>query len=287
MTGAGRGIGRATVEAFADAGWRAVAGVRDVDAAAEAYAGRDGVHVVRLDVTEPDSVIAGVREAEGLAGGALTCLVPNAGYAVMGAVEEVDLDEVRAMFDTNFLGAVRVIQAAVPAMREAGRGSVVMVSSVGAHISNQLVGLYHASKFALLGMTEALAYELRPFGVRVMSVEPGMVNSEFSKATRRTGAAANGPILRERARAAAVGEGPYAPLAAKMREGYGRWRERYPTGSDEVAREVLAAAQDPDATFQRLVGRDSEVLMRLRADAGTDQQAWERAQGDFVGMPWA
>ena len=262
------------MEVFADAGWRAVAGVRDVDAAAEAYAGRDGVHVVRLDVTEPDSVIAGVREAESLAGGALTCLVPNAGYAVMGAVEEVDLDEVRAMFDTNFLGAVRVIQAAVPAMREAGRGSVVMVSSVGAHISNPLVGLYHASKFALLGMTEALAYELRPFGVRVMSVEPGMVNSEFSKATRRTGAAA-------------IGEGPYAPLAAKMREGYGRWRERYPTGSDEVAREVLAAAQDPDATFQRLVGRDSEVLMRLRADAGTDQQAWERAQGDFVGMPWA
>ncbi len=100
-------------------------------------------------------------------------------------------------------------------------------------------------------MTEALAYELRPFGVRVMSVEPGMINTDFSKATRRTGAAA-------------TGEGPYGPLSAKMRDGYGRWRALYPTDADEVAREVLAAAEDPDATFQRLVGRDAEVLMGLR-----------------------
>ncbi len=140
VTGAGRGVGRATIEAFAAAGWSAVAGVRDPAAAEEAYGGRDGVHVVRLDVTDPDSVTAGVREAEVVAGGALACLVSNAGYAVMGAVEEVDMDEVRAMFDTNFFGAARVIQAAVPAMREAGSGSVVMVSSVGAHIANPLVG---------------------------------------------------------------------------------------------------------------------------------------------------
>jgi len=274
VTGAGRGVGRATIEAFAAAGWSAVAGVRDPAAAEEAYGGRDGVHVVRLDVTDPDSVTGGVREAEAVAGGALACLVSNAGYAVMGAVEEVDMDEVRAMFDTNFFGAARVIQAAVPAMREAGSGSVVMVSSVGAHIANPLVGLYHASKYALLGMTEALAYELRPFGVRVMSVEPGMINTDFSKATRRTGAAA-------------TGEGPYGPLSAKMRDGYGRWRALYPTDADEVAREVLAAAEDPDATFQRLVGRDAEVLMGLRAAAGSDHQAWERAQGEFLGMPWA
>lgn len=273
VTGAGRGVGRATVEAFAAAGWRAVAGVRNVAAAEEAYAGIAGVHVVRLDVTEPDSVIAGVREAERLAGGALTCLVSNAGYAVMGAVEEADLDEVRAMFDTNFFGAARVMQAAVPAMREAGRGSVVVISSVGARMSNPLVSMYHASKYALLAITESLAFELRPFGVRVASIEPGMVDTDFPMATRRSGPAAGG-------------EGPYAPLLGQLREGFGEWRRRYPTSAAEVAERVLAAAGDPDGPFQVPVGPDSEYLLDRRALADGDQGAWEQAQSDFLGLRW-
>lgn len=274
MTGAGRGVGRATVEAFAGAGWRAVAGVRDMAAAEEAYAGREGVHVVRLDVTEPDSVTSGVREAEALAGGALACLVSNAGYAVMGAVEEADLDDVRAMFDTNFFGAARVMQAAVPAMREAGRGSVVVVSSVGARMSNPLVSMYHASKYALLAITESLAFELRPFGVRVASIEPGMVDTDFPAATRRSGPAS-------------AGEGPYAPLLGQLREGFGEWRRQYPTSAADVAERVLAAAGDPDGPFQVPVGTDSEWLLDQRARADGDQGAWERAQSDFLGLRWA
>ncbi len=117
-----------------------MAGVRDVAAAEEAYDGRPNVHVVHLDVTDPESVRSGVAAAEEYAGGALTCLVSNAGYAVLGAVEDADMDEVRAMFDTNFFGAAAVVQAALPAMREAGRGSVVFVSSIGARIANPLLG---------------------------------------------------------------------------------------------------------------------------------------------------
>lgn len=273
VTGAGRGVGRASVEAFAAAGWRAVAGVRDVDAARAAYDGLAGVHIVHLDVRDAASVTAGVARAQELAGGALDCLVSNAGYAVMGAVEDADLDEVRAMFETNFMGAARVMQAAVPAMREARRGAVVVVSSVGARVSNPLVGMYHASKYALLAITESLAFELAPFGVHVASIEPGMIDTDFPAATRRTGALA-------------AGEGPYVALGAQLREGFARWRREHPTSAQEVAAAVLAAAATPGGPFQVPVGADARDLLAMRARAGADQRAWERDQAAFLGLDW-
>ena len=128
--------------------------------------------------------------AERHAGGALACLVSNAAYGVLGAVEEVDLAEVRAMFETNVFGAAAVLQGVVPGMRAAGGGSVVFVSSIGARFANPLLGMYHASKYALSAIAEALAVEGRPFGIRVSTVEPGMVDTEFPKAVRPTAARA-------------------------------------------------------------------------------------------------
>lgn len=273
VTGAGRGVGRATAELFAANGWRAVAGVRDPERAAADYGDVDGIHVVHLDVADPASVATGVAEAERMAGGALDCLVSNAGYAVMGAVEEADLAEVRAMFDTNFFGAVAVIQAAVPAMREAGRGSVVVVSSVGARMSNPLVSMYHASKYALLAITESLSFEMRPFGVHVASIEPGMVATEFGMATRRTGRAPRG-------------EGPYAPLLSQLRDSFAAWRARDSSSAGEVAERIWEAATGDAPHFQVPVGEDTDELLRRRGGAGADQRAWETAQADFLGLRW-
>ncbi|MGD9695731.1 MAG: SDR family NAD(P)-dependent oxidoreductase [Thermoleophilia bacterium] len=271
VTGAGRGIGRSTAEAFSDAGWRVVAGVRDVDAGREAYAGRD-VLVTRLDVTDADSVDAGVAAAEAHAGGALSCLVSNAGYAVLGAVEDVDLAEVRAMFETNFFGAAAVVQRALPAMREAGSGTVIFVSSVGARFANPLVGMYHASKYALSAMAEALAVECRPFGVRVVTLEPGMVDTDFPRMTRPAGAG--------------IGEGrAYAPLLGDLRRGFGAWRQRFPTGPEEVARLALAAALDRSPAFRVAVGDDARHLAGLRA-AAADDEAWQDDLVDFLGLDW-
>ena len=120
------------------------------------------------------------------------------------------------MFETNLFGAAAVIQAALPAMREAGGGSLVFVSSIGARISNPLLGMYHASKWGMSAMAEALAVECRPFGIRVTTLEPGMVNTDFPRATRPTGRAP-------------AGEGPYQPLLTSLREGFAAWREGYPT----------------------------------------------------------
>ncbi len=271
MTGAGRGIGRASALAFRDAGWGVVAGVRDVAAAEEAYAGT-GVHVERLDVTDASSVEEGVEAAERHAGGALACLVSNAGYAVLGAVEDADLDEVRTMFDTNFFGAAAVVQRAVPAMREAGGGAVVFVSSIGARISNPLLGMYHASKYALSAMAEALAVEGRPFGIRVATVEPGMVETDFPRATRPTGAAPRG-------------DGPYAPLLADLRVGFAAWRRDYPTGPDAVADAVVRAALDPASPFRVPVGDDARMLGRMR-ETTPDDRAFHDGLVEFLRLDW-
>lgn len=272
VTGAGRGIGRSVVELFSDSAWSVVAGVRDVAAAEEAYAGRDNVHVVHLDVRDLASVRAGVAAAEEIAGGALTCLVSNAGYAVLGAVEDADLEVVREMFDTNFFGAAAVVQAALPAMREAGRGSVVFVSSIGARLSNPLLGMYHASKYALSAMAEALAVECRPFGIRVVTIEPGMVDTDFPKATRPTGALSRG-------------EGPYLPLLAGLRGGFAAWRERNPTHPDVIAMPVLAAAESPEGPFRIPVGDDAMLLGRAR-ETTIDDAAWQEELLGFLQIDW-
>ncbi len=272
VTGAGRGIGRAVVELFDDAGWRVVAGVRDVPAATEAYAPREGVLVTELDVTDPESVRRGVAAAEGHAGGALTCVVSNAGYAVLGAVEDAELDVVRAMFETNFFGAAAVVQAALPAMRETGRGSVVFVSSIGARVSNPLLGMYHASKYALSAMAEALAVECRPFGIHVVTIEPGMVDTDFPKATRPTGALSRG-------------EGPYLPLLEGLRAGFGQWRERHPTSAQTVALPVLAAAENAAGPFRIPVGEDAELLARAR-ETTIDDAAWQEQLLGFLSIDW-
>jgi NAD(P)-dependent dehydrogenase (short-subunit alcohol dehydrogenase family) len=272
VTGAGRGIGRAVVELFSDSGWRVVAGVRDVPAAEEAYAGRDRVLVTHLDVTDAGSIRAGVAAAERHAGGALTCVVSNAGYAVLGAVEDADLDVVREMFETNFFGAAAVVQAALPAMREAGRGSVVFVSSIGARISNPLLGMYHASKYALLAMAEALAVECRPFGIHVVSIEPGMVDTDFPRATRPTGALSRG-------------EGPYLELLTGLRKGFTEWRARNPTSAHEVALPVLAAAEGAGGPFRVPVGTDAELLARTR-ETTVDDAAWQEELVAFLALDW-
>lgn len=272
VTGAGRGIGRAVVELFSDSGWRVVAGVRDVAAAQAAYAGCTGVLVTHLDVTDLESVRAGVAAAEGYADGALTCVVSNAGYAVLGAIEDADLAEVRAMFDTNFFGAAAVVQAALPAMRDAGRGSVVFVSSIGARISNPLLGMYHASKYALSAMAEALAVECRAFGIHVVTIEPGMVDTDFPKATRPTGALSRG-------------EGPYLPLLAGLRTAFGEWRARNPTSPHAVALPVLAAAESPDGPFRIAVGEDAELLARGR-ETTIDDAAWQDELLGFLAIDW-
>jgi NAD(P)-dependent dehydrogenase (short-subunit alcohol dehydrogenase family) len=271
VTGAGRGIGRAAVEGFLAAGWQAVAGVRDVAVARAAFAAHPRLEIVELDVCDHDSIAAGTAQAHAFAGGALACVVPNAGYAVMGAAEDVDLDVVRRMFETNLFGNVAVVQHVLPAMREARRGVVVCTSSIGARLANPLLGMYHASKYGMTAWAEAMRIEMLPFRVRVHVIEPGMVNTEFPAATRPTGAIARG-------------EGPYMPLLAELRAGFRSWRERLGVGAEDVAAAIVATALDDQARFRIPVGPDAIQMSAARDELDDeDFHAWQMR---FLGLSW-
>ncbi len=250
ITGASRGIGRSTVDAFRAAGWRCVAGVRDP---ASLEVADPEVLVVQLDVTDSASIASAVAAAQEFAEGALDAVVNNAGYALVGTVEDVAMDEVRAVFDTNTFGALAVTQAALPAMRRAGGGAVVFVSTVGAHLPTPLLGAYRASKAALNALADVLALECRPFGIRVSCVEPGMVATEFSASTRRSGSVTDP-------------NGPYAPLAGAFLRGLGEWRAQINTDPAVVAAEIVRVATErhPDANV--LVGDDAKQLRGMNHD---------------------
>jgi NAD(P)-dependent dehydrogenase (short-subunit alcohol dehydrogenase family) len=271
VTGAGRGVGRATVEAFLARGWSAVAGVRDVARAQAEYAPHPQLSIVHLDVTDRASIATGVAAAHTVAGGALGCLVNNAGYAVLGAAEDVDMDVVRQMFETNLFGAVEVTQAALPAMREAGAGVIVNVSSIGAQVTNPLLGMYHGSKYAMCAWSEALRIELRPFGIRIAMVEPGMIDTDFPSATTATGAVARG-------------EGPYAELFTDLRAGFRAWRAQHPTSGADVAQIIVGVAEDPGAPFRVPAGRDAIEMTAARKRLGDEEfHDW---MAEFLGVRW-
>jgi NAD(P)-dependent dehydrogenase (short-subunit alcohol dehydrogenase family) len=261
-----------SVAAFLEAGWRVVAGVRDLDAAGVALGEHDNLLVVRMDVRDAGEVIDGVKRAEEFAGGALNSVVANAGHAALGAHEEADLDVAQAMFDTNFFGAARVVQAALPAMREAGRGSLIFISSIGARMPIPMLGFYQATKAAMGMMAECLAVETRPFGVRVALIEPGAVTTEFGKSTVPMGAAV-------------AGEGPYAPLLAEVRRAVPALRTRFPLSGEAVAQITLAAASEAGWGFRTVLGEDSAETDEMRTNAESDEVFQDHMLA-FLGVEW-
>lgn len=178
ITGCSSGIGRATALEAAARGHNVFATARDESSISD-LSSVDRIRTLRVDVTEPDSITAAVRTVVGEAG-RLDALVNNAGYGQYGAVEEVSPDEWRAQYEVNVFGAVAMIRATLPAMREAGGGTIVNVSSVGGKISIPFAAPYCSSKHALEAISDALRIEVAPFGVRVVIVEPGPIGSQFA-----------------------------------------------------------------------------------------------------------
>jgi len=180
ITGVSSGLGRAIAEAALAAGDH-VAGTlrkRDQFASFEALApGR--AHAIALDVTEDDAPAVAVEEAVARLGG-VDVLVNNAGYALVGPVEDISLVEARQEMETNFFGVLKMCQAVLPHFHARGGGRIINVASVAAVIGFPMNGLYGASKMAVYGLTETLAKELSPYGVKVTSIEPGGFRTNFA-----------------------------------------------------------------------------------------------------------
>jgi len=178
VTGASSGLGRAIVGAVLDRGGTVAAGTRNPSAFSNSDRGSGHLLPIKLDAADAASIAAAIREAEALLG-AIGVLVNNAGYGLVGAVEETSEAEYRALFEVNFFGAVAATKAVLPGMRERGRGFIVNMSSVSGIAARAGSGFYAASKFALEGLSEALREECRPLGIETMIVEPGAFRTGF------------------------------------------------------------------------------------------------------------
>jgi NAD(P)-dependent dehydrogenase (short-subunit alcohol dehydrogenase family) len=201
ITGASRGIGKTCAAHLASRGWWVFGTYRStVPTPDDAVY---GVEMLHMNVDDDASVAAGVAAVLQKAG-RIDAVVNNAGYGLMGAVEDTSLEEATAQFETNFFGVLRVCRAVLPAMREQGRGTIINIGSLAGIIGLPFAGMYSASKFALEGLSESLRFETRPFGIRVVLVEPGdfrtnMVNSRRIAAAAETNKAYRTVFVRMRA----------------------------------------------------------------------------------------
>jgi NAD(P)-dependent dehydrogenase (short-subunit alcohol dehydrogenase family) len=200
ITGCSSGIGEATARRLAAGGWTVYASARRLESIEHL---RDaGCLTLALDVTDEDSMRAAVDEIE-RAEGAVGVLVNNAGYSQGGAIEQVPLEAVRRQFETNVYGPIALTQMVLPAMRSQRWGKIVNIGSMGGRLTFPGGGLYHATKYSLEAISDALRFEVKGFGVDVVLVEPGLITTEFAN----TAVAKAGE---------ATGEGPYAEFDVKL-----------------------------------------------------------------------
>jgi len=259
VTGASRGFGHLICERLAARGHRVYAGMRD-PAGPGAELGPT-CEVVELDVTDGDAVAHAVQTVIDREG-RLDAVVNNAGYPLWGPLEETPLEEIQREFDVNVFGALRVTRAAVPIMREQRSGVLVQLSSIsGRVVAGPFWGHYAASKFALEAFSEALAYELRPFGVRVVLIEPGSYDTTIGESTRLS------PGLVE-------GRSAYDDSYRPMREADEPWALGDP---DEVAQAVVQAIEDPVTPLRVLLGEDARwyIDAKGRGDEEYRRAIWQ------------
>jgi NAD(P)-dependent dehydrogenase (short-subunit alcohol dehydrogenase family) len=194
ITGCSTGIGHATAAKLNQEGWRVYATARRPDTLADLKAA--GCETLALDVTDEQSMqaaVGAVTEAEGAVG----VLVNNAGYSQSGAVESVPIEVVRRQFETNVFGLVRMCQLVLPGMREQRWGKIINIGSMGGKMTFPGGGFYHATKYAVEAISDAMRFELRGFGVDVILVEPGLIVTNFADAaTASLEPAKEGPYTR-------------------------------------------------------------------------------------------
>jgi NAD(P)-dependent dehydrogenase (short-subunit alcohol dehydrogenase family) len=183
ITGCSSGIGHATAELMAASGPRVYATARKPDAIADLA--QRGCRTLALDVTDEQSMraaVATVDEAEGAVG----VLVNNAGYSQSGALETLDMDDVRRQFETNVFGLIRMCQLVLPGMRARRSGRIINVSSMGGKLTFPGGGAYHATKHAVEAISDALRFEVKGFGVDVVVIEPGLIKTHFAQTAKAT-----------------------------------------------------------------------------------------------------
>lgn len=207
ITGASSGIGRATVVRLHRAGHLVFGAARRVDRMADLR--ESGINTLALDVTDDDSMRRAVERVLHETNGRLDVLINNAGYGSYGALEDVPIEEGRRQFDVNVFGLARMTQLVLPALRERREGRIVNIASIGGKIYEPLGAWYHATKFAVEGLSDCLRLELAPFGIDVVVIEPGLIKTEW-------------PEIAMQNLQKTSGDGPYADMVKNVTNFFGQ-----------------------------------------------------------------
>ncbi|NVM75067.1 hypothetical protein FHW83_000847 [Duganella sp. SG902] len=248
ITGASRGFGVLTAQQALERGDFVVATARDPQAVIAALGEHPNLLALRLDVKlEAQAVVAAQQAVARF--GRIDVLVNNAGYGLLGAVEEANAEEVRALYETNVFGLLNVSRAVLPVMRRQGSGHVINISSVGGYSSYAGWGVYGSTKFAVEGLSEAMAIELEPLGIKVTVVEPGFFRTDFLDATS---------LVATRDRIAS-----YAATVGAMRDFAADVNHAQPGDPVKLASALLRLADSATPPVRLQLG--SDTVQRVRA----------------------
>jgi NAD(P)-dependent dehydrogenase (short-subunit alcohol dehydrogenase family) len=269
ITGCSTGIGRATAERLAKRGLTVYATARRPESIEDLK--QAGCRTLALDVTSEDSMrtaVSAVEESEGSVG----ALVNNAGYSQSGAIETVPLDELRRQFETNVFGLVRMCQLVLPGMRRAKRGRIVNISSMGGRLVFPGGGAYHATKYAVEAISDAMRFEVGGFGVHVSIIEPGLIRTSF-------GETAVGSVRHE--------DGPYAKfnsaVAANTARVYDGPLGKLGAGPDAVAKAIEKAITSKRPRTRYPVTASARFF--IAQHAVLPDRAWDRVVGTSFPRP--
>lgn len=262
ITGCSTGIGRAIAQHVLSTGDNVAVTARNPDSVGDLVAAYpDSALALALDVTDTASVEAAVA-ATIARFGAIDVLVNNAGYGYVASIEEGDEAAVKAMFETNFFGALRMMKAVLPGMRQRRAGHIIQISSLAGRISNPATGYYSSSKFALEAVSDTLSREVAGLGVKVCSIAPGMFRSDFSGRSLQAGDSR---------------EGDYAESVAE-RIKLVRSVDGHQRGDPlKLARLVVAVADMADPPPQMIAGPDAYAAIEARMQAVREAMEQHRA----------
>ena len=259
VTGSSSGIGFETALLLARSGFHTYATMRNLEKSKNiteiANTEKLPLQVVQLDVNDDISVKNAIDKIVAAAENKrIDVLVNNAGYGLFGPLEDISIEEIKAQFETNFFGVIRVTQQVLPVMRNQSiGGTIVNVSSVGGRIGVPVLSAYQSTKFALEGLSESMSYELEPFGIRVVIIEPGFIRTNIINSSAS-------------AEKALDPKSPYFPLMQKVKNHFKSMMENASSSSppEEVAKVILQSITSKNPQLRYTVGNDAATIIQAR-----------------------
>jgi short-subunit dehydrogenase len=252
VTGCSSGIGYATCLVFARNNFTTYGSVRELSKAEriQEITNKEKLplKIIRLDVNEDESIRIAIQKIISDSGG-IDILINNAGYGMFGPIEEISIKEIKEQFETNFFGTIRLIKAIVPIMRKQRNGTIVNISSMVGRFGVPLNAAYVSSKFALEGLSESISFELDEFGIKVILVEPGVIQTDFFHNLKVRGNDTKSPYYK-------LMDKRIAFLKAAMKNSV--------SSSDQVANTILHAVNSRDPDMRYVIGNDATNSIHMR-----------------------